>query len=119
MLATGMAGMAIAIALQPFSDGGISTIALMAVTAVCSSVAFPNAGALLSRSTDEENQGQIMGLNNAAGALARVTGPFTAGLVFAEKSVNGPFWLAAAITAPTIALALWAGRAARKLRLAD
>ena len=56
-----------------------------------------------------------MGLNNAAGAFARVAGPFTAGLLFAELSVNGPFWLAAAITAPTIGLALWAGKAARSL----
>ena len=66
----------------------VSTIALMAVTAVCSSVAFPNAGRSVSRSTDEDHQGQIMGLNNAAGALARVTGPFTAGLCSRRRALT-------------------------------
>jgi MFS family permease len=112
MLAVGMVGTVIAMALQPLSDGGASTYGLMAMTALFSSVAFPNAGALMSRSIDPDNQGQIMGLNNAAGAFARVAGPFTAGLVFAGISVNGPFFLGALIVAPAIALALSAGRAA-------
>jgi MFS family permease len=112
MLAVGMVGTVIAMALQPLTDGGATTYGLMAMTALFSSVAFPNAGALMSRSIDPDNQGQIMGLNNAAGAFARVAGPFTAGLVFAGISVNGPFILGALIVAPAIALALSAGRAA-------
>lgn len=112
MLAAGMVGTVIALALQPLSDGGWTTYALMALTALTSSVAFPNAGALMSRTIDADHQGQVMGLNNAAGAFARVAGPFTAGLVFAQISIDGPFLLAALIVAPAIALALSAGRAA-------
>src|SRR3984957_14268067 len=70
MLAVGMAGTVICTALQPFSDGGFFTVALMALMALSQSVAFPNSGALLSRSVDPDHQGQIMGLNNATGALA-------------------------------------------------
>jgi len=114
MLAVGMAGTVIAAGLQPFSDGGVMTIALMALMALSSSVAFPNAGALMSRSIDADNQGQIMGLNNATGALARVAGPLSAGLVFAGISVDGPFVMAALIVAPAIFLALSAGRAAAR-----
>ncbi|HEY5106715.1 MAG TPA: MFS transporter [Caulobacteraceae bacterium] len=115
MLAVGMAGTVISMALQPLTDGGVATIALMALTALSSSVAFPNSGALMSRAIDPDNQGQIMGLNNATGAFARFVGPFTAGLVFAGISVNGPFIMGALIVAPAILLALSAGRAAARL----
>ena len=119
MLAAGMIGTVIAMALQPFGNGGWTTYACMAAVALCSSVAFPNAGAMMSRVIDEDHQGQIMGLNNAAGALSRVIGPLTAGLVFAGLTVDGPFWLGAAVVAPAFFLAVGAGRAARRLAFAE
>jgi MFS transporter, DHA1 family, tetracycline resistance protein len=114
MLAAGMAGTAVCTGLMPLTDGHWTTIALMALTAVFQSVAFPNAGALMSRNVDENHQGQVMGLNNATGALARFIGPLCAGLVFAGVSVNGPFYMGALIVAPAILLALSAGRAAER-----
>ena len=114
MLAVGMMGTVIAMALQPFGDGGWTTYGLMALTALSSSVAFPNAGALMSRAIDEHNQGQIMGLNNATSAFSRVIGPQASSFFFAMVNVNGPFWLGAAIVAPAILLALAAGRAATR-----
>ncbi|MGI9170430.1 MAG: MFS transporter, partial [Caulobacteraceae bacterium] len=113
MLALGMAGTAIAIALQPLSDGKWSTYVLMAAAAMASSIAFPNATALLSGAIRPDSQGQVMGLSNAAGAFARVAGPLAAGLVFAGIAIDGPFVMAALIVAPAIALAVSAGRAAR------
>jgi MFS family permease len=112
MLAVGMAGTVICTALQPFSPGGAVTVGLMAMMALSQSVAFPNSGALLSRSIDPDHQGQIMGLNNATGALARVTGP-QLGLAALGFNINGAFYLGALIVAPAIFLALGAGRAAR------
>ncbi|MDR3509108.1 MAG: MFS transporter [Caulobacteraceae bacterium] len=116
MLAIGMAGTAISIGLQPLSNGHWSTITLMGFTALFQSVAFPNAGALMSRAIDENHQGQIMGLNNAAGAIARVGGPLCAGLLFTGISVNAPFIMGAMIVAPAIFLAISAGRAASAQR---
>jgi MFS family permease len=113
MLAFGMVGTVICNALQPFSPNGIATVALMAIMALSQSVAFPNTGALLSRSIDPDHQGQIMGLNNATGALARVLGP-QLGLGLLMVSPNGAFWLGAVIVAPAILLALGAGRASEK-----
>ena len=98
--------------MQPFSDGHWSTIALMSFMALSSSVAFPNSGALMSRSIDEDHQGQIMGLNNATGAASRFVGPLCAGFAFSGISVNAPFFMGALIVAPAILLALAAGRAA-------
>jgi MFS family permease len=112
MLAVGMAGTVICTALQPFSDGGFFTVALMALMALSQSVAFPNSGALLSRSIDPDHQGQIMGLNNATGALARIAGP-QFGLGLQTININGPFYFSALIVAPAIFLALGASRASK------
>ena len=114
MLAAGMAGTVICTALMPLSNGHWPTIALMGVMSIFQSVAFPNAGALMSRAIDEDHQGQVMGLNNAAGAFSRFVGPMCAGLVFAGISVDGPFYMGALIVAPAIFLALSAGRAAER-----
>jgi MFS family permease len=114
MLAVGMVGTVIAMALQPFGDGHWMTYALMAMTALCSSVAFPNAGALMSRAIDEHNQGQIMGLNNACGAFARFAGPSGAAFVYSTISIDGPYFMGALVVAPAILLALAAGRAAAR-----
>ena len=117
MLAIGMAITAISMVLQPFSPNGHWAIALLTCNAIGSSVAFPNSGALMSRSTDPDHQGQIMGLNNALGALARVIGPFCAALIFSGVSVNGPFVLGAAIVTPAIWLAISAGRSAKRMEI--
>jgi hypothetical protein len=53
-----------------------------------------------------------MGLNNATGALARVTGP-QFGLGIQGLNINGAFYFGAAIVAPAIFLALGAGRASK------
>jgi len=112
MLAVGMVVTMISAALQPFAPNGAVVIALMCSMAVGQSVAFPNVGALISRTADPSRTGQILGLNNAMGALARVVGPLCAGLAFAGVTINGPFFLAAFIMAPAIWLALSASRRA-------
>lgn len=109
MLAIGMAMTALAAAGQVFSVGGPMTIALMCLTAIGQSVSFPNVGAIISRTADPHQQGQILGLNNAMGALARVVGPVCAGLIV-PLARDGPFILGAMMAAPAILLALSAVR---------
>ncbi|HET6970517.1 MAG TPA: MFS transporter, partial [Phenylobacterium sp.] len=91
MLAVGMAVTMVCMALQPLSTGGPMTIALMTLSAIGQSVAWPNVSALISETADPHRTGQILGLNNAMGALARVIGPFCAGLSFSEISIHGPY----------------------------
>ena len=112
MLAVGMAVTAVAAALQVVSVNGPMTIALMCLTAAGQSVAFPNVGAIISRTADPHRQGQILGLNNATGALARVVGPICAGLMVPVLR-DGPFILGALVVAPAILLALSATRRSR------
>jgi MFS transporter, DHA1 family, tetracycline resistance protein len=112
MLAIGMGVNALGSVLQPFSTGLLMTTVLMCVTAIGQSVAWPNVGALISRTADPHRQGQILGLNNASGAFARFVGPLSAGLTFANISINAPFIQGAMIVAPAILLALSAARRA-------
>lgn len=111
MLALGTGLTVICLGLQPFSTGGPMTIALMSLTAIGQSVAWPNVSALISQTADPQRQGQILGLNNAMGAAARVAGPFCAGLSFTYVTIDGPYIQGALILAPAIWLALAAGRA--------
>jgi MFS family permease len=116
MLAVGMAITMVCIGLQPLSTGGPMTIALMSLSAIGQSVAWPNVSALISETADPHRQGQILGLNNAMGALARVVGPFCAGLSFSGLTINGPYIQGAIMVAPAIFLALSVARRAPKLR---
>lgn len=116
MLAVGMAITMVCIGLQPLSTGGPMTIALMSLSAIGQSVAWPNVSALVSQTADPQRQGQILGLNNAMGALARVVGPFCAGLSFSGLTVDGPFIQGALVVAPAIWLALSAGKLAEAAR---
>ncbi len=106
VLAVGMALTVIGVSLQTQSTGFWMTTGLMVVTAIGQSVSWPNVGALISRNADPARQGQILGLNNATGAFARVAGPLCAGLSFAHISINAPFVIAALVVAPAILLAL-------------
>ena len=111
MLAIGMGLTVVAAAGQTLSPGGGVTIALMCLTAIGQSVAWPNVSAMISQTADPYRQGQILGLNNATGALARVVGPFCAGLIF-PVLLDGPFIMGALVVAPAIFLALAASRRA-------
>src|SRR5690348_613900 len=84
MLSVGMALTVLCTALQPFSIGGATVVPLLAVAAFGQSIAWPNVSSLISRNVSWEHQGQFLGLNNAVGALARVVGPFCAGLIFSN-----------------------------------
>jgi DHA1 family tetracycline resistance protein-like MFS transporter len=105
MLALGMAVTMVFIALQPTARGAATIVPYLALTAFGQSVAWPNVSALISRNVSWQHQGQYLGLNNAMGALARVVGPFSAGLAFSIVGVNAPFYLAALMMLPAIALA--------------
>jgi MFS family permease len=116
MLAVGMAITVVCMALQPLSPSGPVTVILMSLSAIGQSVAWPNVSALISETADPHRQGQIMGLNNATGALARVVGPFCAGLSFSGLTINGPFIQGALVVTPAIWLALSAGELAKRWR---
>lgn len=112
VLAGGMMLTMLSAAAQPLSTGTPMTIALMCLMSIGQSVAWPNVSALISRTANPDRQGQVLGLNNAMGALSRVVGPFCAGLAFGGLSIDGPFFIGAVVLAPAIWLAMAAARRA-------
>ena len=117
MLAIGMAVTVVCIGLQPLAASGVVTIVLLSLSAIGQSVAWPNVAAMISETADPQRQGQILGLNNATGALARVIGPFCAGVGF-PLNIHAPFIQGAIVVVPAIFLAAAAGRHAKAWRVA-
>ena len=68
------------------------------------SVTFPNIGAVISRASPPERQGEMLGLNMAAMALARIIGPLAAAPLFALH-IGGPFAAAALLILPALFMA--------------
>ena len=119
MRAVGMGLTLVGQLLMPLAFHPAMVIALMCLTAIGQSVAWPNVSALISETAHPDRQGQILGLNNATGALARVAGPLCASLAFTHVSIDGPFILGAIIVAPSIWLAVVAARRAAAWRVAQ
>ena len=64
----------------------------------------PSLMTLISFRTSEDSRGSIMSTFQSAAALARVFGPFAAGLIY-DRAAGGPFWVAGAASLLVFALA--------------
>jgi MFS family permease len=116
MLAVGIVIAALCQLGQPLSPTGVATIWLMAAMSFGQAMAYPNTAALISLATDPDQQGQVLGLNNAMDAMSRLIGPQAALALFAAAP-DAPFLAGAAVTGGSVLLALAAGRSnARRLR---
>lgn len=83
-----------AVILQPVIRLPAASVVLMALLMVGHSLTFPNAGALVSRTTPPDRQGSVMGLNMASNALSRIVAPPLFGWVYAQQ-VDLPYYLCA------------------------
>jgi DHA1 family tetracycline resistance protein-like MFS transporter len=97
----------------PVSAGWIIPI-VMGIGACGMSLAMPNISALISRSSPPDRQGAMLGLNMAAGSMARIVGPIVAGILYSAVGPDWPFLVGAVLTVPAAAMALNAGRAVRR-----
>jgi MFS family permease len=93
-----------AMVLQPLIEHPAASVILMAALMAGHSLAFPNAGALVSRSTPPSAQGSVMGLNMASNALSRIVAPPIFGWLF---SVNAdlPYYMCAVMIAAMVPVA--------------
>jgi DHA1 family tetracycline resistance protein-like MFS transporter len=80
-------------------------VAMLGFLFVCfgQSICFPNVSALISRAAPPDRQGEMLGLNTSAMALARIGGPVIAGQLFSVVSPGAPFAFSALMILP----ALW------------
>lgn len=111
VLTTGLSIIAVNLAITPFAPSGAYVPLFVGLTAFGQSLVFPCVAALISRATPPDRQGAMLGLNMAAGSLARMGGPLLAGSLFG-LTIGGPYWFGAALMLPAIWLAMTiAGRA--------
>jgi multidrug resistance protein len=114
VLAFGMGLFGVTLLLQAVLDEAALVPVIMAVGMFGMALAMPNISALISRSSAPDEQGALLGLNMAAGSLARMTGPLVAGVTFQHLGPNAPFLTGAVLIIPAVFLALDAGRAFRR-----
>jgi MFS family permease len=105
VLTAGLTIIAFSLALTPFVPSAAFVPVAVGCTAFGQALVFPCVAALISRATPPDRQGAMLGLNMAAGSLARMSGPMLAGPLFG-LAIGGPYWLGAALMLPAIAFAL-------------
>ncbi len=92
--------------------------ALVPFWALATGLTFPSLASLVSRETDSDSQGAMLGGQQVVGGIGRVLGPVWAGAIFERIGIESPFFIAAALVAAAAALATRIP-AARSPRIAD
>ncbi|OYX64996.1 MAG: hypothetical protein B7Y88_09955 [Sphingomonadales bacterium 32-64-17] len=105
----GLACLVLAMVLQPIIRTPFTGVALMGLLMTGHSLAFPSAGALLSRNTPPERQGSTMGLLMASNAIGRILAPPAFGALFA-LNMDLPWYAGTAMIALAALIALQAVR---------
>jgi len=95
VIAGGLVLLAASMALQPIFRAPIASVILMSTLMAGHSIAFPSAGALISRTTPGASQGSVNGLLMASNALSRIMVPPTLGLVYETAGADIPYYVCA------------------------
>ncbi len=105
LIVAGLCVLIVAMVLQPVIRLPAASVALMALLMMGHSLAFPNAGALVSRNTPPDRQGSVMGLNMASNAFSRIVAPPFFGWVFGLKA-DAPYFACALMIAAMLPIAM-------------
>ena len=92
----------------PMSTSLAALLPPLVVMAAGFSVAAPSLTAWVSRRAPADRQGEMIGLTQATGSLARIAGPGIGGFVFDHVGHAAPFRIAAGMIAGTSVMALLA-----------
>jgi MFS family permease len=114
VIVIGLVCLALSMVLQPVIRTPASGVALMGLLMIGHSLAFPSAGALLSRNTPSERQGSTMGLMMASNAVGRIVAPPAFGLIYDRAGQDAPWYAGAALIALVVLMALRAVKLAER-----
>lgn len=81
-------------------------VGLILLVPVGTALLFPATTSLVSRYSAGHEHGAVMGVQQVWGGVARLIGPIWAGFAYQFLGIGSPFWIAAAVTAATVAWAL-------------
>ncbi|HEY6815609.1 MAG TPA: MFS transporter [Croceibacterium sp.] len=114
VIVIGLVCLALSMLLQPVIRLPVSGVLLMGLLMTGHSLAFPSAGALLSRNTPRERQGSTMGLMMASNAVGRIVAPPVFGLIYDKAGHDAPWYLGALMIGLVVLVALQAVRLAER-----
>jgi MFS transporter, DHA1 family, tetracycline resistance protein len=104
LMLAGLCLIAFGLAVMPVA----ATVALLLVSVSALALGMgamqPSINSLISRRAGIERQGEVMGVAQSAGSLARVVGPIIAGALFAGFGRNTPFLWGAALVVAALAI---------------
>ena len=106
IIVAGVTVIALSCLLQPITRTPATAVLLMSTLMAGHSLAFPNAGALVSRATSREAQGSVNGLLMASNALSRIVAPPLFGFAYAAIGSDSPYYLCALLAVAAIGIAL-------------
>ncbi|MBO9517285.1 MAG: MFS transporter [Porphyrobacter sp.] len=118
VIVIGLCLLSLSMVLQPIIRMPISGVLLMGLLMTGHSLAFPSAGALLSRNTPPERQGSTMGLMMASNAVGRIVMPPVFGLIYGQVGHDAPWYVGAVMIGLVVLIALQAVRIADRAKLA-
>ena len=97
---------AIGLFLLPFSISTFTLLAILAVLSLGTGLVTPSCLGMISRYADPAQQGGVLGINQALGALGRVLGPIWGAFVFDAAGMSWPF-ITGGIVLTVVALLVW------------
>jgi MFS transporter, DHA1 family, tetracycline resistance protein len=102
----GTVGLASAMVAMAFLPGPLWMAVVVPLYAFGAGTLFPALSSLVSRATDAESQGSVLGGKDVVGGTGRVLGPLWGGLVFQQVSIGSPFLVGASLVGCAFLLAL-------------
>ncbi len=103
-LRLGAAFLAVGYLLIPLSTDVWSFAAAVFWIPVGTALLFPSTTALVSRRVSEDEVGATLGVQQAYGGMARLTGPLWAGAAFQHWGPDAPMWIAGAVMLVAVAV---------------
>jgi DHA1 family tetracycline resistance protein-like MFS transporter len=91
---------------------------VLGALAVGMGLAQPSLNSLISRRAGRDEQGEVLGVSQSVGSLARVLGPLAAGFLFAEFGHDAPYFWGAVLAAVAWLLTMLLWREVGSTRLA-
>jgi MFS transporter, DHA1 family, tetracycline resistance protein len=96
---------AVGLALIPFSVSTTTLLLILAVLSLGTGVMTPSCLGMISRHADPKQQGGVLGINQALGALGRVLGPIWGAFVFDAAGTSWPFLTGGIVMSMVVVLA--------------
>jgi len=110
LIPVGIGILAIGLAILPYSPPPVAMTLACCVIAIGQGISSPRLHALVSKGTNPDEQGFVLGTNQSMSALARVVGPTAGGLLYSGLSPAAPLLASAGILLVSVGLAVPAMR---------